>query len=458
MSLSKYPQYKDSGVAWLGEVPAQWSVNKVKTVIKTIESGVSVNAIDTPAGEASIGVLKTSCVYDGTFRYEENKAVLEEEVSRVACPVQKNAIIVSRMNTPALVGAAGLVKESRPNLFLPDRLWQVHLQDCSPDFVHYWTLSQAYRCQVEIACSGASSSMQNLGQDQFKSFWIPLPTFSEQSTIAAFLDRETAKIDTLIAEQEKLLALLAEKRQATISHAVTRGLDPDTPRRDSGIPWLGEVPAHWDVVRLKFLASVQTGIAKGKDTTGKSTISVPYLRVANVQDGHLALDEIAVIDIEPEQLNRYRLQPGDVLMNEGGDFDKLGRGAIWNGEVEDCIHQNHVFAVRPYGVSPQWLNQITGSGYAQFYFMGRSKQSTNLASISSTNIMELPVVLPPTEEQAVILRFIEDQGKTFDALLAAARHATGILKERRSALIAAAVTGQIDVRCATVETPEEAMA
>src|SRR6185312_11583206 len=97
----------------------------------------------------------------------------------------------------------------------------------------------------------------------------------------------------LIAEQEKLLALLAEKRQATISHAVTRGLNPNAPIRDSGIPWLGEVPAHWEVTRLKFIASVQTGIAKGKDTTGKDTINVPYLRVANVQDGHLALVEIA---------------------------------------------------------------------------------------------------------------------------------------------------------------------
>jgi type I restriction enzyme S subunit len=142
------------------------------------------------------------------------------------------------------------------------------------------------------------------------------------------------------------------------------------------------VPAHWEVTRLKFVAAVQTGIAKGKDTAGKQTINVPYLRVANVQDGFLALDDVATIDIEAEQLERYRLCDGDVLMNEGGDFDKLGRGAIWRGEVADCIHQNHVFAVRPHGVRAEWLNRVTSSQYAQFYFMGRSKQSTNLASIS----------------------------------------------------------------------------
>ena len=225
MNLPKYPEYKESGVGSLGEVPSHWSVNKIKTVIRAIDSGVSVNAVDTPAEDQTFGVLKTSCVYDGTFRPEENKAVVQEELGRVACPVEKDAIIVSRMNTPALVGAAGLVKESKPNIFLPDRLWQVHFQFCSPRFVHYWTLSQAYRCQVEIACSGTSSSMQNLGQDQFKSFWIPLPSEDEQVSIAAFLDRETAKIDALIGEQENLLALLRERRSALIAAAVTGKID-----------------------------------------------------------------------------------------------------------------------------------------------------------------------------------------------------------------------------------------
>ncbi|WP_241754373.1 restriction endonuclease subunit S [Cupriavidus basilensis] len=287
--------------------------------------------------------------------------------------------------------------------------------------------------------------------EDFKGLQIALPPLAEQLAIASFLGRETDKIDSLIAEQEMLLALLAEKRQATISHVVTRGLNPNVTMKDSGVAWLGEVPAHWEVTRLKFVASVQTGIAKGKDTTGKATITVPYLRVANVQDGFLALDDIAMIDIEPEQLERYRLLPGDVLMNEGGDFDKLGRGAIWYGEIHDCIHQNHVFAVRPHGVDARWLNQITSSQYAQFYFMGRSKQSTNLASISSSNIMELPVLIPPPEEQGTILTFIDAETAKLDNLKAAAIHTIELLKERRSALIAAAVTGKIDVREAVPE-------
>ena len=136
---------------------------------------------------------------------------------------------------------------------------------------------------------------------------------------------------------------------------------------------------------------------KRQGSSWAEQVRLPYLRVANVQDGYLDLAEIATIEIAVTEVGRYLLQPGDVLMNEGGDFDKLGRGYIWRGEIAPCSHQNHVFAVRPRRVSPEWLNAIPGSAYAQFYFKTRSKQSTNLASISSTNLMELPVILPPAK-------------------------------------------------------------
>ena len=210
--------------------------------------------------------------------------------------------------------------------------------------------------------------------------------------------------------------------------------------KDSGVGWLGDVPAHWGVVRLKFVAQVQTGIAKGKDNTNKATVEVPYLRVANVQDGYLDLNDIATIEIPQDDLARYRLQPGDVLMNEGGDFDKLGRGHVWDGSIDPCIHQNHVFAVRPFGLSPEWLNLFTGSIQAQFFFMSRSKQSTNLASISSTNVMELPVVVPPPEERTTIALFLSRETAKIDALVEEQRRLIELLKEKRQAVISQAVT------------------
>lgn len=214
--------------------------------------------------------------------------------------------------------------------------------------------------------------------------------------------------------------------------------------KDSGVEWLGRVPEHWQVKRLKFIATVQTGVAKGKDNVGKDTIEVPYLRVANVQDGYLSLDDVTTIEIPRADLLRYSLRPGDVLMNEGGDFDKLGRGHVWQGEIEPCIHQNHVFAVRPAKVPPYWLNAFTGSQAAQFYFMGRSKQSTNLASISSSNVMELPVVVPPDDELSAVLTHLDRETARIDALVEKKTRFIELLREKRQALITHAVTKGLD--------------
>jgi type I restriction enzyme S subunit len=446
MSLPGYAEYKDSRVDWLGEVPAHWNVNKIKTVIRSIDSGVSVNAADTPAEDQSIGVLKTSCVYDGTFRPEENKAVVEEDLNRVACPVKKDAMIVSRMNTPSLVGAAGLVKESKPNIYLPDRLWQVHFQSCSPAFVHYWTLSQAYRCQVEIACSGASSSMQNLGQDQFKSFLIPLPPDDEQVSIAGFLDRETAKIDALIAEQETLLALLAEKRQATISHAVTRGLDPDVPMKGSGIAWLGEVPAHWEVRPLK--AIVSTPITDGPHETPQFLEEgVPFVSAEAVSGGAINLEKVrAYISHEDDvrYSQKYKPQLHDIYMVKSGAT--TGVTAIVEGRTDFNIW-SPLAAIRcntqmadPYYV----LNYLRCKNFQEAVALNWSFGTQQ--NIGMGVLGDLAVVLPPLEEQREIARHLDSQLGVFPTMREAAETAVTLLRERRSALIAAAVTGKIDVR------------
>jgi len=209
---------------------------------------------------------------------------------------------------------------------------------------------------------------------------------------------------------------------------------------------LGDVPEHWIVRRLKHTSNLQSGIPKGKDLTGKVSISVPMLRVANVQDGYLNLNDVHHINIEPQQLKRFSLKKGDVLMNEGGDNDKLGRGAIWRSEIETCIHQNHVFAIRPHSIEPEWLDLITRASYTKFYFYRVAKQSTNLASISSTNIKETPLLIPPKEERKEIMVYVTDKLNTFQKLEKKCLTQVQILKERRTALISAAVTGKIDVR------------
>ena len=435
MSLPKYSEYKDSGVAWLGEVPQHWQVHRLKRLFEILKR---------IAGEEGHPVLSITQRGIKLKDIESNDGQLSMDYSKYQI-VNPGDFAMNHMDL--LTGFVDI--SPYPGVTSPDyRVFTVRDGTrCEPRyFLHL--LQNGYRRKVFYAFGQGASEFGRwrFPTDQFNDFRFPCPPLDEQTAIATFLDRETAKIDGLIAEQEKLIALLAEKRQATISHAVTKGLNPDAPMKDSGVACLGEVPAHWDISRLKFVATVQTGVAKGKDNAGRDCVEVPYLRVANVQDGYLALDEIAMIQIPLADLLRYRLQVGDVLMNEGGDFDKLGRGHIWNGEIPDCIHQNHVFAVRPQGVTGEWLNTITGAGYAQFYFMSRSKQSTNLASISSSNLMELPVVLPPPDEQIVILEEIAREVGRIDALVSEAETGIALLKERRSALISAAVTGKIDVR------------
>jgi type I restriction enzyme S subunit len=323
------------------------------------------------------------------------------------------------------------------------------LKDFSP-FVAWQLLSPHVR-EFQFELNSLRAAQPHLNAEQLGETLIFVPTIPEQHAIAAFLDRETAKIDALIEKKRRLIGLLEEKRAAIISHSVTKGLDPDAPMKDSGVEWLREIPAGWEVKRLKFISDVLSGVAKGKNLRGKDVVELPYLRVANVQEGYVDLTDVDTIEIALGELERYSLMTGDVLMNEGGDYDKLGRGAVWNGSIDPCVHQNHVFAVRPHSsVNPNWISMITQTSYAKHYFILKSKQSTNLASISSTNIKELPLILPPENEMAQILTFIKINTSRINALIDKIHQAINKLQEYRTALISAAVTGKIDVREASL--------
>jgi type I restriction enzyme S subunit len=297
-----------------------------------------------------------------------------------------------------------------------------------------------------------AAAQPGLAVEVISSLEVPVPPLDTQRAIADFLDAETARIDALIAAKESLLTILAEKRRALITQAVTRGLDPSAPMRDSGIQWLGEIPAHWKSVRLKHVATVQSGLALGKTYPKSEPLeSYPYLRVANVQDGyvdHVDLSEVKMAEVSVRDAAGCRLRAGDVLMNEGGDADKLGRGAIWSGEIDPCLHQNHVFAVRPEGVSQAWLDLWTSSDGAKAFFESRAKQSTNLASISATNLKELPLPLPPEEEQVKTVANAVSELAKLDAFEGSAETTIALLRERREAVIAAAVTGQLELGAA----------
>lgn len=295
---------------------------------------------------------------------------------------------------------------------------------------------------------GQGSTFRELAKDKLEDMLIAEPPEDEQRAIAAFLDRETARIDALVSKKERLIELLQEKRTALVSRAVTKGLDPNVPMKHSGVEWLEQIPGHWEVKPLKALSQLQTGLTLGKKYHDRSLINRPYLRVANVQDGYLDLDDIAEIELRASDAVRYELREGDVLMTEGGDFDKLGRGYVWEGQVAHCLHQNHIFAVRPLAdlLIPRYLALVLSSGYGRAYFTATSKQSTNLASTNSTKLRNMPMPAPSVAEQDAVIAFSDRETARIDTLIAKIREAMDRLKELRTALISAAVTGKIDVR------------
>ena len=314
-------------------------------------------------------------------------------------------------------------------------------------FLYYVTVDPRFRLRGE-ACMTGTAGQQRVPEAYIRDYSVRVPPLTQQRAMADYLDRETSRIDALIGEKERVIGLLTEKRRALVSRTVTRGIDPNVSRRHSGIPWLGEIPLHWEVTRLKFVGTVQTGLALGKKYRSRTVIKYPYLRVANVQDGFLDLSDLKAVAIPEQEAGSYLLRAGDVLMNEGGDADKLGRGAVWTGEIDPCLHQNHVFAVRARDISSDWLAQWITSDHAKAYFESRSKQSTNLASISATNLMEMPLLRPPQAEQLAIVGAVQKGIRKIDAVSSETECTVKLLKERRGALIASAIAGQIDVEAA----------
>ena len=200
------------------------------------------------------------------------------------------------------------------------------------------------------------------------------------------------------------------------------------------------VPNGWKKMSLSTVAEIRTGVAKGKQNL-KNPVELPYLRVANVQDGHIDISNIKTIQIEKGQIERYSLKAGDVLMTEGGDFDKLGRGDVWNGEISPCLHQNHVFAVRTdtSKLSPHFLAALSASRYGKSYFLGCSKRSTNLASINSTQLKEFPVLVPPLAEQNKITQILS----TWDKAIATSEQLLANSQQQKKILMQQLLSGKV---------------
>ncbi|MCQ1550173.1 MAG: restriction endonuclease subunit S [Candidatus Accumulibacter phosphatis] len=363
----------------------------------------------------------------------------DDAPSRARRIVRDGDVIISTVRT--YLQAIASVENPRDNLIVSTGFAVVRPSNVLDHrFCKYALRASSFLWEVESRSTGVSYPAINASD--LGDINVSLPELGAQRLIASYLDRETARIDGLIAEKERMLALLEEKRAAFISRVVTRGLEPNALLKPSGQEWLGEIPAHWGLQRLKQLAEVRGGLTLGKQYSGE-LLEYPYLRVANVQDGYLKLDEVLTVWVAASEAASNLLAYGDVLMNEGGDIDKLGRGCVWRDEITPCLHQNHVFAVRPNSVDSDWLALWTSTLEAKRYFESRAKRSTNLASISASNIKELPVPLPPIQEQLAIRQFLAGRHSRLEKIRSELRDSLRLLAERRAALITATVTGHI---------------
>ena len=274
------------------------------------------------------------------------------------------------------------------------------------------------------------------------SFECDVPALEEQRAVAAFLDAETARIDALLAEQCDQLDLIEEHRHALVSRAVGARMGGEW---SSLAGALESLPQGWKLTPLRFVATIQSGITLGKKYEG-ALEEHPYIRVANVQDGDLDLETVTTIEVPEDVARRHELRPGDVLMTEGGDNDKLGRGTVWNDEIVGCLHQNHVFAIRPHRsvLRPRYLAALTTSAWGRAYFTATAHQTTNLASTNRSKIGGFPIPLPPVEEQDVLLRELGAKLEDLDEVRSELSTQVQLLREHRQALITAAVSGGLE--------------
>lgn len=439
MTLPTYPQYAESGAEWPKTVPTVWRMARLGSECETL-----VPMRDKP--EYLGGPIPWIRIEDFDGKYigasKSQQGVTAETLEAMNLKLFPAGCVLCSCSCS--MGATAIV--SRPLVSNQTFIGIVPGARFLSDYLYYYFHAAAP--YLDSIGSGAIQSY--LSRDDFRRLRVPQPTLVEQAAIAVFLDRETAKIDALIAEQENLIALLAEKRQATISQAVTRGLDPEAPMKDSGIPWLRKVPAHWATTRVKYLVQATDGIQMGPfggmllkldatDTGFKvygqeNTISGDFSR------GSRWLSEARFNDLE-----RYQLRAGDLVLTRKGS---LGNAQLVQQLPQPGIFDSDTIRVRVDSrlMHPKLLATLLhDADYIALQLM-QTKRGAILSGVNTESIANLVVVMPPLHEQNELLEFLGAKLAELESVVREGANGVVLLKERRAALITAAVTGQIDVR------------
>ena len=438
--LRPYPAYKDSGAEWLGEIPAHWEVRRLKRLFRvengsTPKSGEPANWDgDIPwATPDDLGKLKDRVLS------ETGRCITREGYESCATRMvpEESLILSTRAPIGHLAIAAVPVCTNQGCRSLVFRE--------NSDRTFFYFEVRAVRPVLEAA--GRGSTFKELSKENLEVVPLCVPNSDEQRTIAAFLDRETRRIDALVAKKERLIELLQEKRTALITRAVTKGLDPNVPTKNSGVEWLGEIPAHWEVTRIRDVAkALQTGPFGSQLHAAEYVLGGhPVINPANLRDGELVQDQDCTVDdATAVRLEHHRVREGDILFARRGE---LGRCGLVTQHQEGwlcgtgCLRLRVRFATS----RPRFLMRILStSGVAEW--LNLQSVGATMQNLNTSIIGRIPIVMPPLPEQEAIALCLDRETATIDVLLAKVREAIDRLKELRTALISAAVTGKIDVR------------
>jgi type I restriction enzyme, S subunit len=435
-----HPAYKDSGVGWLGQIPAHWEVKRLRLAASLNPSASEVRSIS-PETEVSFVPMEAVGEYGG-LDLSQTKQL--GEIGGGYTYFKDGDVVVAKI-TPCFENGKGAHAQGLMNgiAFGTTELHVLRAAHRLDDqFLFYLTLSDAFRWLGEAEMYGAGGQ-KRVPESFVEDFRSPLPPIQEQRSIAAFLDRETAKIDALVAQKERLIELLQEKRAALITGAVTKGLDPNVPMKDSGVEWLGAIPAHWEL--KPFTKSViEKSDYRGK-TPEKIASDVFLVTARNVKLGFIDYEcsQEFVAENEYELIMRRGLpRKGDILFTTEAP---LGNVALVDREDIALAQRIIRFRMNPVYFDSSFTLFAMMSGYFQTQIATLSTGST-AEGLKASKLPMLWLVAPPPVEQLAIREFIDRELVKIDALVMKVEEAVRRLKDFRTALISAAVTGKIDVR------------
>lgn len=435
-----YPKYKDSGVEWLGMVPESWGVSRLKHVASIYgRIGFRGYTVDDIVGEGEGAiVLSPSNIVDEKFSLEK-KTFLRwgKYFESPEIIVTENDILL--VKTGSTYGKSTIIKILNEPMTINPQMALIKEVVVEPRFLAYWFNASLIKAKIEIANTG--SGMPTMTQENINNFPVLIPHIKQDVLIADFLDHETAKIDNLIEKQKQLIELLKEKRQAVISHAVTKGINPDVPMKDSGVEWLGEVPEHWDIPKLLHVTRT---IGDGLHSTPEYDNETGYYFINgnNLVNGKISIG-VTAKEVSKSEYNKHyvHLDEASVLLSINGT---IGNVAVYNNE-RIILGKSAAYVKCGDKLNVNYLMYCFITDEARYYF-DLEVTGTTIFNLSLNSIRQMKVCIPPLEEQKLIIDYCFAQENKYNYLIHSADTAIKLMQERRTALISAAVTGKIDVR------------